>query len=66
MKGKEASEVKAPFSERHPKINFVIGLLFLLILIAGGLAALYYAIKHIGIGISILTDWLAGRNSFKA
>lgn len=59
MKGKEVSEVKAPFSERHPKINFVIGLLFLLILIAGGLAALYYAIKHIGIGISILTDWLA-------
>lgn len=47
MKGKEVSEVKAPFSERHPKINFVIGLLFLLILIAGGLAALYYAIKHI-------------------
>ena len=55
---KEIQET-TPFSERHPKLNFMFGLAILIVLIAGGAIAIHYGIKYLGIGISNLTDWLS-------
>lgn len=59
MEKTESTKEKVPFAEKHPKLNFLIGLVLALIIIAIGIVALYFAIKYIGIGITILTDWLS-------
>lgn len=47
-----------PFSERHPRLNFVIGLVLLLALLSLAILVLYLGFKYIGIGIGNFVDWL--------
>ena len=47
-----------PFSERHPRWNFVIGLVLLLGLLSLAILVLYLGFKYIGIGIGNFVDWL--------
>lgn len=47
-----------PFSERHPRWNFVIGLVLLLALLSLAILVLYLGFKYIGIGIGNFVDWL--------
>lgn len=47
------------FAEKHPRWNFLIGLLLLLIMVAGGLWLVYYVIKYIGLEITKFADWLS-------
>ena len=47
-----------PFAQRHPRLNFIIGLIMLLVMIAIAIAAVYFIFKYIGIGISLFIDWL--------
>lgn len=47
-----------PFAQRHPRWNFIIGLILLLILLALGILLIFFAVKYIGIGISTFVNWL--------
>ena len=47
-----------PFAQRHPRWNFIIGLLTLIILIAIGALMLFFIVKYIGVGIAKFVDWL--------
>lgn len=47
-----------PFAERHPRWNFLIGLVMCLVLLAFAFFVLYMLIKYIGIGVGIFADWL--------
>ena len=47
-----------PFSERHPRWNFVIGLVLLLALLSLAILVLYLGFKYIGVGIGNFVDWL--------
>lgn len=47
------------FAEKHPRWNFLIGLLLLLIMVAGGFLLVYYVIKYIGLEITKFADWLS-------
>ena len=46
------------FAERHPRWNFLFGLILLLGLLAIGILLVYLCIKYIGIGIGTFIDWL--------
>ena len=48
-----------PFSERHPRWNFFIGLLLFFGMIAGAIAIVYYAIKFISHIVSSFVDWIS-------
>lgn len=48
-----------PFSERHPRWNFIFGLLLLLSLLVSAGIAVYFAIHYFTIGISKLVAWLS-------
>ena len=52
------SNQKKPFSERHPKINFLLGVILLLLLIAIALIIITYIFKLIGNGFTFLVDYL--------
>lgn len=47
-----------PFSERHPRWNFLISIVLCLVLLALALFVLYLFIKYIGIGVGNFVDWL--------
>ena len=48
-----------PFSEKHPRWNFFIGLLLLFGMIAGAIAIVYYAIKFISHIVSSFVEWIS-------
>lgn len=48
-----------PFSERHPRWNFFIGLLLFFGMIAGAIAIVYYVIKFISHIVSSFVDWIS-------
>lgn len=48
-----------PFSERHPRWNFFIGLFLFFGMIAGAIAIVYYAIKFISHIVSSFVDWIS-------
>ncbi len=48
-----------PFSERHPRWNFFIGLLLLLGMIAGGIAIIYYVIQLVVHIVKDLVEWVS-------
>jgi len=50
---------KASFAEKHPKWNLFIGAVLLLLILAAICYVIYFVIKHIGIGLKSLADWLA-------
>ena len=56
-KGK-ASDTR-PFSEKHPRWNFFIGLLLLLGMVSGAIAIVYYVIKFISHIVSSFVDWIS-------
>lgn len=47
-----------PFAQRHPRWNFIIGLILLLILLALGILLIFFAVQYIGIGISTFVNLL--------
>lgn len=47
------------FAEKHPRLNFLFGLLLLILLVAIVIFAVYIVGNYIVIGIRIATDWLA-------
>ena len=47
------------FSQKHPRLNFLLGLFLLLLFAALVIIAVYIVGKDIVIGIRIATDWLA-------
>lgn len=56
-------ENKQSFSQRHPKWNFFIGLMLLLIIVAIIGVAAYFIIKMIFSGIEKIVNWLASLSS---
>ena len=48
-----------PFSEKHLRWNFFIGLLLLFGMIAGAIAIVYYVIKFISHIVSSFVDWIS-------
>ena len=48
-----------PFSEKHPRWNFFIGLLLFLGMIAGAIAIAYYVIKFISHIVSSFVEWIS-------
>ena len=48
-----------PFSEKHPRWNFFIGLLLFFGMIAGAIAIVYYVIKFISHIVSSFVDWIS-------
>lgn len=40
------------FAEKHPRLNILIGMLFILIIIAIVLLSIYYIVEYIGIGVT--------------
>ena len=50
---------KRPFAEKHPKLNFLFGLLLLLFLIIVFGYAMYMIGKYISIGVNAAANWLA-------
>lgn len=52
-----------PFSEKHPRLNMLLGLLVLLVLLAIVVFGVYFVFKIIGTGIHNLTDWLSTLSS---
>lgn len=50
---------KKPFSERHPKLNFVLGTILLLVLIAIGILLINFILQLIKNGFTLLGNFLA-------
>lgn len=48
-----------PFSEKHPRWNFFIGLLLFFGMIAGAIVIVYYVIKFISHIVSSFVDWIS-------
>ena len=57
-KDSEKVEEKAPFAQRHPRINFVIGLVLLVILVCGAILFIWLIFSCLGNGIEHLVDFL--------
>lgn len=55
---KKNVEIKAPFSERHPKLNIIQGMMLLCIMVAVGITAIYYGLSYLLQGIVILLNKL--------
>jgi hypothetical protein len=51
-------EEKAPFAQRHPRINFVIGLVLLVILVFTAILLIWFVFSCLGKGIEHLVDFL--------
>lgn len=56
-KPKKEHKEKLPFAQRHPKINFLLGLAILLIALVLVVIFDFWLIKTIGNGISDVLDW---------
>lgn len=50
---------KRPFAEKHPKLNFLFGLLLLLFLIMAFGYAMYMIGKYITIGVTAAANWFS-------
>ncbi len=59
MKKSKKPNDSRSFAEKHPRLNFLIGLLLLFGMIAGAIAIAYYAIKFIGHIINTLVEWVS-------
>lgn len=57
-KGSMKVEEKAPFAQRHPRTNFVIGLTLLAILIFAAILLIWFIFSCLGNGIEHLVDFL--------
>jgi hypothetical protein len=57
------SDSKVPFAEKHPKLNFLLGLILFLILVFLAGVAIYFAFKYISIGVGYAVDWLSATAS---
>ena len=62
MKKTTVDEPK-PFAEKHPKLNMLFFTLFLLIVLAGGVALLWLVLSHIVSGMMKAVNWLSGVTS---
>lgn len=51
-------EEKAPFAQRHPRINFIIGLVLLVILVFVAILLIWFVFSCLGNGIEHLVDFL--------
>lgn len=51
-------EEKAPFAQRHPRINFIIGLVLLVILVFAAILLIWFVFSCLGNGIEHLVDFL--------
>lgn len=49
----------ATFAERHPRWNFMLGLLLLLLLFTASIFVVYMTGKYIIVGVKLAIDWLA-------
>ena len=58
-----STKKEAPFSERHPKLNVILGLLMLLIFAAATIGLIYVAGKLICDGVVRFIDWLSSLSS---
>ncbi|MEG2054517.1 MAG: hypothetical protein RR052_06200, partial [Oscillospiraceae bacterium] len=47
------------FAEKHPIINLILGLLMLIAMLTLGFVAIYFVMKYIATGISLVADWLS-------
>lgn len=54
----EKVEEKAPFAQRHPRINFMIGLVLLVILVFAIILLIWFVFSCLGNGIEYLVDFL--------
>lgn len=55
----EPTEKSMPFSARHPKLNFLLGLLFLLFLVAISGAIICWFLQTAKSSITVAAEWLA-------
>lgn len=60
---KKTSQTEIPFSELQSKTDFIIGVAGLIVIFAGGVISVYYGFKYIGIGLSIVINWLSAMAS---
>lgn len=51
-------EEKAPFAQRYPRINFIIGLVLLVILVFAAIMLIWFVFSCLGNGIEHLVDFL--------
>ncbi|MDO4323807.1 MAG: hypothetical protein Q4C61_14925 [Lachnospiraceae bacterium] len=58
-KDKRLMNVGSPFSERHPRLNIIIGLALVIIIGTTFFLAIHYMFLYIGRGISELVDWVS-------
>lgn len=56
---KENSQPRTSFAEKHPILNFLLGVLLLLFLSAIVIIIVLVIVKYVGIGISVLIEWLS-------
>lgn len=54
----EKVEEKAPFAQRHPRINFMIGLVLLVMLVFAIILLIWFVFSCLGNGIEYLVDFL--------
>ena len=59
MNKKEKTVDSPPFSQKHPKWNFLISLLFVLGTVAGGIFVVSYIIKFVGQIIGSFITWVS-------
>ena len=53
------TEKSVPFSERHPKLNFLLGLFLLLFLVAISGAIICWLLQSVKSAITVAAEWLA-------
>ena len=55
---RNSKKEKAPFAQRHPRINFMIGLALLVILVLAVILLIWFVFSCLGNGIEHLVDFL--------
>lgn len=51
------------FAEKHPRWNLLMGIILLLIMAAGGIFAVYFVIRFIGLGLTNIAEWFSSITS---
>ncbi len=59
MSKKSRTTASKPFAERHPRWYSFIGILLLLVFIAGSIAVVNYAVKMIGQAVRSFVSWIS-------
>lgn len=62
-KDKKLVNTRGPFSNRHPKLNMIIGLELVIIIVTVCILVLYYTFLYLGHGINSLVDWVTNMTS---